>query len=153
MWAQMRLRASDRNCSAGAGLEHFDTINGVAVSVWFDPSTMLLASRLKAFLSPPVCATLALLSGCASTPVAHKDLLDFLDQPPVTREQVRAHLGEPHGTFENAHVYAYRLGHSEAGYWTQQRKGGWEGVTYDLILEFDDHDVVQKHSLVTVRTP
>ena len=118
-------------------------------------STMLLARRLKAFRLPLVCAALAVLGGCSSTPapVFHKDLLDFLDQPPVTREQVRAHLGDPHGIFESEHVYAYRLSHSEAGYGPPPMKGGWEGVTYDLILEFDDHDVVQKHSLVTVRTP
>jgi hypothetical protein len=95
----------------------------------------------------------AVVAGCASVPVAHKDLLDFLDQPSVTAEQVREHLGEPHATFEQERVLAYRLSHNGSGYYVTPAKTGWEGVQYDLIVLVDEHNLVQKHNLVAIRPP
>ena len=95
----------------------------------------------------------ALVAGCASTPVGQRSLLDFLDQTPVTGEQVRQHLGEPHATFEQERVLAYRLSRNTSGYYRAALKTGWEGVQYDLIILLDDHDVVQRHNLVAVRPP
>ncbi len=95
----------------------------------------------------------AVIVGCASTPAEHKVLLEFLDQPSVTAEQVRERLGEPHATFEQERVLAYRLNHKASGYYVTSPRTGWEGVRYDLIIVLDEHNVVQKHNLVAIRPP
>ena len=94
---------------------------------------------------------LAVVAGCASTPVGQKGLLEFLDQPPVSVDQVRQHLGEPHAMFEQERVLAYRLSQNTSGYYLAPHKSGWDGVQYDLIIVLDDHNAVQKHGLVVIR--
>jgi hypothetical protein len=96
---------------------------------------------------------IALLAGCASTPVGKNSLLDFLDQTTVTADQVRQHLGEPHATFERERVLAYRLSRNTSGFYRAASKSGWEGVQYDLIVLLDENGVVQKHNLVAIRPP
>jgi hypothetical protein len=111
----------------------------------------VLSAPLSArVLAPLACA---LLIGCASPPFADKNLLAFLDHDAVTREKVHSRLGDPRASFEHERVLTYRLSHSSRGYGVDPRKSGWEGVTYDLVVEFDEHDLVRKHSLVTIRAP
>lgn len=92
-----------------------------------------------------------LVLGCASTPVGKKDLVSVLSRESVTRGQVRAQLGEPSASFENGGVVAYRLGENKSGYFVVPHTNGWEGVRYDLIVEFDTHDIVTGHNLIAVR--
>lgn len=96
-------------------------------------------------------AATALLFGCAATPVGNKNLLSVLGPERPTRAQVRAQLGEPSANFENGGVVAYRLGENKNGYFVVPRANGWEGVRYDLLVEFDEHDIVTGHHLITVR--
>jgi hypothetical protein len=98
-------------------------------------------------------AAVVFAAGCASSPPARKDLLDFLDQASVTGDQVRQHLGEPSATFEKERVLTYRLSHNTGGYYICPPKSGWEGVQYDLVVVLDERNVVQRHRLVTIRQP
>ena len=103
---------------------------------------------------------LLLLSACASTPPkpsGNPDLLQFLDRPGVTFEQVIARLGPPSATFIRDNVLTYRLGRNEVGYFvvplpTERHELGWEGVDYDLVLAFNADETLREHSLVAIRT-
>ena len=99
-------------------------------------------------------ATLLLLA-CATTPrpVADKNLLAFLDGPSVARDDVYRKLGPPHATFEEARIAAFRVSELPTGYYIAEPKLGWDGVRYNLLVEFDAHDIVQSHRLVVVRAP
>jgi hypothetical protein len=96
-------------------------------------------------------AATALVLGCASTPVGKKELLSVLGHETATRAEVRAQLGEPSASFESSRVIAYRLGENESGYFVVPHANGWDGVRYDLLVEFDAHDIVTAHRLITVR--
>jgi hypothetical protein len=83
-------------------------------------------------------------------------LLTFLADGQVTRGEIVARLGQPHATFEDDHVIAYRLGHNSAGYYvvSAPRKSSrldWAGVDYNLMLRFDDLGILQEHNLIGIR--
>ena len=102
------------------------------------------------------------LSASASPPAARvqappdKDLLAFIADKHVTKDEVVAHLGKPHASFEHDSVIAYRLGQSGGGYYVVSAPPkptglGWLGVDYDLVLHFDDQGILQEHSLIAIR--
>jgi hypothetical protein len=94
------------------------------------------------------------LVACATPPVGHKDLLDFLDDGVTQREDVHLHLGEPSARYEGSRIYAYRLAKDEAGYViVGRRDSNWYGVQYNLMLVFDREGLLRRHSLVEVRSP
>jgi hypothetical protein len=104
------------------------------------------------------CAPLLLLvlHGCATTSAGKPDLLAFLGHEPVNKEAVLAHLGGPNATFEGERVLTYRLESDKGGFAVQRNNPkveGWEGVSYDLVLVFDDNGLLQRHNLVAVRPP
>lgn len=92
-----------------------------------------------------------LLLACATHPVADKNLLQFLDLSDVTRDEVYHKLGQPHATYERNTIAAFRLSEIPAGYYVATPAPGWEGVRYDLLVEFDAHDIVAGHRLIVVR--
>jgi hypothetical protein len=86
-----------------------------------------------------------------------KSLLTFLADEHVTRSEVTARLGQPHATFENGLVIAYRLCHDSEGYYVapEPRKTTeleWQGIAYDLMLRFDDQGNLREHSLIGIRS-
>jgi hypothetical protein len=93
-----------------------------------------------------------LLLACATRPVGDKNLLVFLDRSGVTRDEVYRKLGKPHATYERNSIAAFHLNEIPTGYYVSTEAPGWEGVRYDLLVEFDAHDVVQSHRLIMVRT-
>jgi hypothetical protein len=96
------------------------------------------------------------LAGCATTSSGRKDLLAFLARDPVTRQEVRAHLGEPNASFEKDRVLTYRLKSDKGGFSLHRNDPGatgWEDVNYDLVLVFDENGLLQRHNLVAVRSP
>ena len=102
-------------------------------------------------------AALLALTSCATTPRGDKALLEFLDASSVTRDEVSSHLGDS-TTYENGRIWAFRLGENRGGYYVvaKEKAGvplGWNGVRYNLIVEFDEHDTVQNHHLIAVRDP
>jgi hypothetical protein len=108
--------------------------------------------------TPGVWLGLVLLSACASapsTPTGKPDLLQFLDQPGITRQEVIARLGPPSGTFIRDNVATYRLGHNAAGYFVVPPAAGrpelgWEGVAYDLVLAFNSDATLREHRLIPI---
>ena len=101
------------------------------------------------------CLALSLLvTACATTTKSDtRDLLVFLDHAPVTKEDLLLHLGEANATFEQERVFAYRLSQDSSGYHLVKPGYQWDGVQYDLIVVLDEHNVVQRHSLVAIRIP
>jgi len=87
------------------------------------------------------------------------NLLAFLDGEHVTRSDVVAHLGAPRASFERGHVTAYRLGQNKDGYFVvpapkkKTPEFDWRGVDYDLMLLFDDDNLLRQHNLIGVRSP
>ena len=108
-----------------------------------------------------VAIVLLLLAACASEPVGHKDLLDFLSDGATRREDVQLKLGEPIARYESDRILAYRLSVDEAGYVLVKPRNlqvhnlinDWKGVRYSLILVFDQNGVLRRHSLVEVHAP
>jgi len=94
-----------------------------------------------------------LLFACATAPgpVGDNTLLAFLDRPPITRDEVYRRLGPPHEVFEKERIASFRLGEIPAGYYVVPDPRGWQGVRYDLLVEFDADDRAQAYRLVTVR--
>ena len=110
--------------------------------------------------TPGVWLSLVLLVGCASAPTkpaGRPDLLQFLDQPGITLQQVFDRLGPPSGTFLRDDIVTYRLGHNAEGYFvvppaTGKGELGWEGVDYDLVLAFNTDQTLREHRLIAIRT-
>ena len=105
----------------------------------------------------PGLVLLLLYAGASapSTPTAKPDLLQFLEQPGVTRQQVIARLGPPSGMFLRDNVATYRLAHNAAGYLVVAPQSGrreltWEGVDYDLVLAFNSDETLREHRLVPI---
>jgi hypothetical protein len=94
-----------------------------------------------------------LLAACASAPVGHKDLLDFLNDGVTRREEVQLKLGLPSAQYEGSRILAYRLSKDAGGYILVERRDNWYGVQYDLMLEFGADGVLRRHSVVEVRSP
>ncbi len=94
-----------------------------------------------------ICAA----AGCASTPEYPVDLLAFLDQPTITRQDVLMQLGPPSTEFEQSRVLSYRLSRCKNGHVMDTPTYLWKGVDCNLVLVFDDQDVVQRHRLIEIR--
>ena len=105
---------------------------------------------------------LPLLASCATTSppvekIAEKAFLEFLEDGKASKQMVILKLGQPSGTFEGEKIVTYRIGKDEQGYFVVDRQGstpvpgGWTGAKFSLVLIFDEHNVLQKHSLVPVR--
>ncbi|WP_233871820.1 hypothetical protein [Paraburkholderia adhaesiva] len=85
------------------------------------------------------------------TPVGNRDLLAFLQDGSTTREDVYLHLAEPSSTFEGGSILTYLLDEDQAGYILMRRKEkAWNGK-FSLVLAFDEHGVLRRHSLVRIR--
>jgi len=101
-------------------------------------AALLLPVLLLACAGPPPPATAALESR----------ELSFLTDGATTREQAALRFGLPARTFEADRIVLYRLG------WTEER-GPYplaylpQAVAiYDLVLVFDERDVLLRHALV-----
>jgi hypothetical protein len=106
--------------------------------------------------------TLAIATGCAtmSPPaekIADKTLLEFLEDGKTSKQMVILKLGQPSGTFDGEKVVTYRIGsEEEKGYFLLDRQprgprlGDWTGTKFSLVLIFDEHNILQKHSMVPV---
>ena len=105
---------------------------------------------------------LPLLASCATTSppvekIAEKAFLEVLEDGKASKQMVILKLGQPSGTFEGEKIVTYRIGKDEQGYFVVDRQGSalvltdWTGTRFSLVLIFDQHNVLQKHSLVPVR--
>lgn len=109
---------------------------------------------------------LSLLAGCATTSPpaektaeksAEKTFLEFLEDGKTTKQMVILKLGQPSATLEGERILTYRIGRDEHGYSVLDRQTGaavysqWYGAKFSLVLIFDEHNVLKKHSMVLVR--
>jgi len=112
----------------------------------------------KIFLLLALALTLV---GCATAPPPLKgspDLLKFLAEGQTTRTEAIITLGQPSGRFEQEKILTYRLGFEprNSGYYLVEREATasgwptWTAAKFSLVLVFNDHGVLRKHSLVKV---
>jgi hypothetical protein len=103
-------------------------------------------------LSPLILGA-AMLTGCVTAPVrGHADLLDFLKDGQTTKQEVLLKLTSSCGQYDHGKILTYRLGFAPGnhGYYLSENPT-WDGVTYSLVLVFDEAGVLNSHSLVKVR--
>ena len=106
---------------------------------------------------------LVLLASCAIHASRQRNTvsLDFLEAGKTTKKAVILKLGYSFATFEEEQIISYRLGKIRDGYIVIERTadpnvpggpawlGGLEGK-FNLMLVFDDHAILQRHSLVPI---
>ena len=109
------------------------------------------------------CMLLALLAGCsAAFRQSSKTSLEFLEYGKTTKAMVLLKLGPPTGAFEGERILSYRLGKRKEGYFVLEQIPGpfvlvgsnaeLRGI-FHLVLVFDEHGVLQKHSLIQISLP
>ena len=91
------------------------------------------------------------LTGCATEPIGNRQLLDFLQDGKTSREEVILHLAEPSASFEGGRIVTYRLDEDTGGYTIRNAKSDGWSEKFSLVLSFDEHGVLHKHSLVRVK--
>ena len=94
------------------------------------------------------------LAGCVTPQLpADPHLLDVLQDGHTPKETALLKFGQPSAVFESGRILTYRLGKElERGYFIRQATAtNWLGVSFSLVLVFDEHEVLQRHSLVPVR--
>jgi hypothetical protein len=107
---------------------------------------------------------ISITGGCASglhpTPATDEETaqgpLAFLRDGSSSKEEVILKLGAPAAVFESERILTYRLRHTrEEGMKVMAKEAHayetWDSVQYSLVLVFDAQQVLQKHSLVTVK--
>lgn len=95
--------------------------------------------------------------------------LPFLQEGSTTKEDVLLELGIPSAQFQGDRILAYRLTDVECQVYSfrhcekeglvtidmlgPEESSGWRAAWYNLILVFDENDVLKKLSLIGVRRP
>jgi hypothetical protein len=102
--------------------------------------------------SAVLVAIVSLLAGCASPPQPRS--LAFLEASQVTEGDVVSQLGTASAVFPLDRVKTYRLIQKPNGYVVayppKSAPLGWQGIDYDLVLEFDAAGVLTQHNLVEI---
>lgn len=113
------------------------------------PQALAGARRVLALIA------VLLLAACATeTPLPGRpDLLDFLVDGQTPATEVYLRLGPPAARFEDGSIATWRLDQDATGYRLVSSQGGWQGVRYELVVVFSAARVVERHSLVAVRSP
>lgn len=96
---------------------------------------------------------LALLLGCSTVPMGRGDLLDFLEDGVTTRDEVMLRLGDPTAVYEAERIVTYRLTQDQGGWVLLGRGRGWYGVVANLVVVFDERNVLERHAIVQVHSP
>lgn len=105
---------------------------------------------------------LPLLTSCATTgppaeKIAEKAFQEILQDGKTLKQMVMLKLGQPSGTFEGERIFTHRIGKDDTGYFmldrqtVAPRRYDWTETKFSLVLIFDEHNVLQKHSMVPVR--
>jgi hypothetical protein len=85
--------------------------------------------------------------------IPEENLLAFIVDGTTTSADVMLKLGRPSARFENGRVAIWRLNRAPADYFVVPADCGWRGVRYELVVVFSPQRVVERHSLVEIRTP
>lgn len=78
-------------------------------------------------------------------------MLDFLQDGITTREDVYMKLAEPSAVWEGGRIMSYQLDRNDKGYVPMRRREAAWTVKYSLMLAFDEHGVLRRHSLVDIK--
>ncbi len=93
------------------------------------------------------------IAACTTQPLGRSDLLSFIRDGQTNREQTILSLGEPAALYEGGRILAFRLGKDDGGHFLVGKGAGFSSVKISLIMVFDDHGVLLRHSLVQVKAP
>ena len=105
-------------------------------------------------------ALLAAIGGCSSyriNPVSkevERDLLPFLENGETHRVEVLSNLGNPSYEHEGDRVISYRMALDAFGTLAvvgRQGKFGWKDAQFNLVLAFDENQVLQEHVLIQMK--
>jgi hypothetical protein len=131
----------------------------------FDHFNKIMSLIVSIFLLPSVgCTTMMGGTTAHYWPIR----LDFLEDGKTLRKTVIAELGQPSGvySYEGERFISYGLGKKSGQYFILDRMteedmkknpiASWIGISgfegpFNLRLEFDEHQVLQKHSLTKVQ--
>ena len=111
---------------------------------------------------------LVILSGCSPTPktrviedASNSERIPFIREGVTTREEIMTRLGAPVSFYENQRIVIYWMHENKTGKFqvVPQRampidpEGGitWKLGLHNLVLVFDDHNILERHSLVFIR--
>ncbi len=114
-------------------------------------------SKLAVYLIIPLLTGCATLSGPGDA-----TLLSFIADGKTSKQTAILKLGQPSGTFEQERIVTYRIAgrkgkQQKKGYflldlYTDTGTGGfvesWSDAKFNLVLIFDENNVLQQHSLV-----
>ncbi len=95
---------------------------------------------------------ISLLTTCAHIRAADKSLeqkwLPFIEDGKTTKDEVLLKLGIPTGQFEDGRIFTYQMTFSgKEGFRVDYEKT----FQYNLVLVFDDRDILQKHQMLELR--
>ena len=65
----------------------------------------------------------------------------YLQDGKINRQEIIDRLGNPHHSYENGRIIIYS--------WIDMKSDGY--VTYDIVLIFNENDILERHSVVRVR--
>ena len=97
-----------------------------------------------------------IISGCAANehPIPpDESIIEFLEDGVTTKKEAILKLGFPTGQFDGERILTYRLSYSKEHQWRVREKVvpyDWRAVKYSLVLVFDDNNILEKHSLISI---
>jgi hypothetical protein len=91
------------------------------------------------------------LLGCSTTSIGQSQLLDFLEEGVTRKADVIRRLGDPSAIYDDSRTMTYRLAQDDKGWIVRPKSVGWHGIVSNLVVVFDDQDILKRHSLVRIR--
>jgi len=78
-----------------------------------------------------------------------RELLPFVRNGKVTKNEIRVRLGEPYREYEKGRILTYWLRYKDARLSNIERGSSWNtGEPHILVLVFGPDDVLEQHSVV-----
>ena len=74
-------------------------------------------------------------------PQLESERFGYLQDGKITRQEIIDRLGNPHHSYENKRIVIYS--------WFDEKSGGH--IKYDIVLIFNENDILERHSVVRVR--
>lgn len=104
------------------------------------------------------------LAGCAQVIATPQEIeqrsLSFLRDGKTTKQEVILRLGIPSAQFQAERILAYRLSYNEQSkevltaprevFVRDPRIAGWTMSQYNLVLVFDENDILRQHNFLKV---
>ncbi len=113
-----------------------------------------MTRRAGALHGALLVVTAMMMSGCAAAITAEdagvvRRLMPFLHDGRIERKSVLTTLGTPAASFEGGRIVVHRLRRIGGGSIVPITRD--EAATDELVLTYDDHNVLTRHTLLRVR--